>query len=365
MRTTLSLLFLVFFIAFSFGQDLNSNDSSIKKLDGKIPKLMQEKHVPGMAFAVFENGKVIFSKSYGLSDIKENKNITSSTGFNIGSVSKIFTAIAIMKLVEEGKINLDAPVEKYLSRWKLPDSEFNKNKVTIRHLLSHTAGISVHGYPGFTNKSLLPTLEASLNGNNGPARADEKVEIIIEPQTQFKYSGGGYTILQLVIEEITKISFEKFMDKHIFKPLQMHNTSFLINKNIVENSAIPYDKNKTELPLEYFTAKGAAGLHTTLDDIILFVQDLFHKKSIISKKTFNNMIAPTLVSEGKYGLGFRILKFGPLEFKGHAGSNTGWESAFFFDFKTNSGLIMLTNGDEGTSVLKRILKTWASLKYKK
>ena len=149
MRTTVLLYFLTFFVSITFGQSLNSNDSLIKKIDAKILVLMQEKQVPGMAIAIFENGEVIFNKSYGLSNIKENRNVTASTGFNVGSISKVFTAMAIMKLVEEGKIDLEAPVERYLSRWKLPESKFDKNKVTVKHLLNHTAGISVHGYPGF------------------------------------------------------------------------------------------------------------------------------------------------------------------------------------------------------------------------
>ncbi len=358
---TIALLITTFLISTTYAQ----TNSIYEKLNEKIPILMKAKKAPGMAIAIFEKGDLDFIKGFGLASISENRPITSSTGFNIGSISKLFTAFGVMKLVEDGKVDLDAPVETYLTRWKIPDSEFDKTKVTIRHLLNHTAGLSVHGYPGFIDKKALPTLELSLDGINGPARDNEKVEIVIEPQTKFQYSGGGYTVLQLVIEEVTEMSFEKYMEQLIFKPLKMNDTSFTINKPILKNSAIPYDENQQELPIEYFTAKAAAGLHTTLDDFILFAKDMLQTNTIVSQETLNDMITPSALSKNQYGLGFRVLRFGPLEFKGHAGSNTGWQSAFFFDFKTKSGLIMLTNGNEGDSVLKNTLKTWASLKFKR
>ncbi|MBC2845120.1 serine hydrolase domain-containing protein [Winogradskyella flava] len=365
MKTNLLTIFAFFFSIAVFGQNNKLNDSLRNAVDEKVSSFIKQKKVPGMAIAMFDEGRISLKKGYGFSNLKVREPITSTTGFNIGSISKLFTAFGVMKLVEDGKIDLDEPIEVYLTRWKLPSSGYDTSKVTIRHLLSHTAGISVHGYPGFINKDALPSLEASLNGKNGPARNDEKVEIILEPQTKFKYSGGGYTILQLIIEEVTKKSFENFMAETIFNPLKMDNSSFDVDKTMLEKSAVPYDENMQELPFEYFTAKAAAGLQTTLEDFVLFVNDILHNHSIVSEKTLEHMLTPTLKSQGVYGLGFRVLKFGPMEFKGHAGSNTGWQSGFFLDFTTKSGLIMMTNGDKGDAVLKNTLKTWATLKYRK
>ncbi len=346
---------------------LNLNGQSkkelVSQLDLKVPKFMKEKNVPGMAIAVIDKGQVIYKNGYGFSNISKSDKIQTSTGFNIGSISKLYTAIGVMKLVEDGKIDLDFPAEKYLTRWKLPKSQFDKSKVTIRALLNHTAGISVHGYPGFTNRRSLPSIEESLDGNNGPARADEKVEIIIEPQTKFKYSGGGYTILQLIIEEVTAMPFHKYMSKAVFKPLKMRSTGFKITNRLLKKSAIPYDKKMKPLPFEYWTAQGAAGLQTSLDDFILFADDIINNYTLLSEKTIHQMITPTKVSGKVYGLGFHIMKRGAMVFKGHSGSNTGWQSAFFLDFKTKSGLIMMTNGDEGKRTLQNTLRLWASWKY--
>ena len=270
-----------------------------------------------------------------------------------------------MKLVENNKIDLDVPVENYLTRWKFPKSEFDSKKVTVRSLLSHTGGISVHGYPGFHPDAKLPTLEASLDGENGPVRENEKVEIVIEPNTKFQYSGGGYTILQLLIEEVTNTSFEVYMQKEIFKPLKMKHTSFTIDKKILKYSATPYDENGEAVYIEVFTAKAAAGLHTTLEDMLLFAKANMNDNPILSKQTIEEMttIVPVTKSKGQgQGLGYHAYFLGPLTVKGHAGSNTGWESGFMLDFNTNSGIIMLTNGDNGENVAIATLRKWARWK---
>lgn len=365
MKTLWITMVALFFVAITYAQEQQDYTKLVETLDTKVPQFMAQKKVPGMAIAVVNNGHTIYQKGYGWANVGTHKEVTGQTGFNIGSVSKLFTAVAIMKLVEEGKVGLDTPVEDYLTRWKLPDSEFDKKKVTIRRLLNHTGGISVHGYPGFKVKRKLPSLEASLDGENGPVRANEPVKIIIAPNTKFRYSGGGYTLLQLVIEEVTKIPFHKYAKKVIFKPLGMQHTSFKITQRILKNSAIPYEAAAKRLPFEFFTAQGAAGLHTTLDDFMLFVNEILNEHQILSKATIQEMITPTEVSQGHYGLGFSILKFGGLKFIGHSGSNTGWQSAFFIDFKNKSGMIMMTNGDEGKRVLQNTLKTWARWKYKR
>ncbi|PCJ14321.1 MAG: hypothetical protein COB10_04540 [Planctomycetota bacterium] len=160
----------------------------VSEIDEKMPQLLQDFSVPGAAIAIIENGEIVLQKGYGFSDIENEVKVDTKTGFNIGSISKTFAAWGVMNLVQDGKLDLDAPAEKYLSRWHLPESEFDSNEVTIRRLLSHTAGLSLHGYPGWSPTDELPTIEESLNGkNNGPGR----VEIIMEPGTRYKYSGGG------------------------------------------------------------------------------------------------------------------------------------------------------------------------------
>lgn len=349
-------------ISFSFAQEhLNFT----KSLDSILSIELKENNVPGMAIAIIEDRQLIYKKGIGFANIDAQTKMTTSTGFNIGSISKMFTAWGIMKLVEKEQIHLDVPVENYLTRWKLPESNFDNNKVTVRALLSHTAGLSVHGYPGFPTNDKLPTLEASLNGDNGPVRVDEKVEIVIEPQTKFDYSGGGYTILQLLIEEVTGESFEIYMRNEIFKPLKMKYTSFTIDKKILENSAKPYDENGKEVGMEYFTAKAAAGLQTNLEDLIIFAEATLNGNVVLKTSTIEEMmvlIPITRFKRGAQGLGYQAYLLGPITAIGHAGSNTGWEAGFMMDIESNSAIIMLTNGSKGKNVAKAMLRRWAKWK---
>ena len=145
-------LFLILFLSFSLSAQKESKEIKqfISELDQKIPQLLNDFIVPGTAIAIIENGEVILQKGYGYSNVDKGIKVTKTTGFNIGSISKTIAAWGVLKLVQEGKIDLDAPAEKYLTRWHLPTSEFDSDKVTIRRLLSHTAGLSLHGYPGWT-----------------------------------------------------------------------------------------------------------------------------------------------------------------------------------------------------------------------
>lgn len=340
-----------------------SNKDLIKTFNEKIPKSLTEHYIPGMSIAIIKNEDVILKKGYGFSDIENKKEVSTKSGFNIGSISKMFTAFGVMKLVEKGKVNLDSPVSNYLTRWKLPASKYNADKVTIRNLLSHTAGISVYGYAGHEVAKELSSLTDCLLGINKP---EEKVELIMEPESKWQYSGGGYLILQLLIEEVSGKPFENYMQKTIFKPLKMRSTSFNINKKILKNSAKAYDKNGKEIPLRLFTAKAAAGLHTTVEDLILFAKALFSKNTILSKESIKQLVTPNELSGGNYGMGYMVLnEFKGLTLTGHAGSNEGWYAGFLLDFSSKSGIIVLTNGDSGKNVVIESITNWANWSLKK
>ncbi len=352
-----SILF-VCILTQAFAQDSKQEDIKTT-FDNQIPELLKEHKTPGLAIAILKDGKVFYKKGFGYANTQKQEVISSHTGFNIGSISKTFTAWGVMKLVEQGKLDLDTSVSTYLTRWQLPATEYDTNKVTIRAILNHTAGLSVHGYPGFSSAENLPTLEASLNGRNGPVRADEKVTIIHEPQTKFQYSGGGYTILQLIIEEVTHMSFSEYMDKTIFKPLKMKHTSFNIDSHILQTSATPYDEEGKEMYLVRFTAEAAAGLHTTLDDLILFSKASFSKNPILSSESIKTLITPTELANDDYGLGYMVMDRFGFRIAGHAGSNDGWQAGMMFNFESDSGIILLTNGSNGKNVLFRCLQKWA------
>lgn len=290
MKHLITIIALGFLSYISVAQ---SNKDLIKTFDEKIPKSLTEHYIPGMSIAIIKNEDVILKKGYGFSDIENKKEVSTKSGFNIGSISKMFTAFGVMKLVE-------------------------------------------------------------------------KVELIMEPESKWQYSGGGYLILQLLIEEVSGKPFENYMQKTIFKPLKMRSTSFNINKKILKNSAKAYDKNGKEIPLRLFTAKAAAGLHTTVEDLILFAKALFSKNTILSKESIKQLVTPNELSGGNYGMGYMVLnEFKGLTLTGHAGSNEGWYAGFLLDFSSKSGIIVLTNGDSGKNVVIESITNWANWSLKK
>jgi len=358
------LLALLFSFSLTAQKESIEIEPFINELDQRIPQLLNDFLVPGAAIALIENGEIILQKGYGYSNIDKGTLVTTTTGFNIGSISKTIAAWGVMKLVQEGKIDLDAPAEKYLTRWHIPNSEFDADKVTIRRLLSHTAGLSLHGYPGWSPKDELPSIEESLNGkNNGPGR----VEIIMEPGTKWKYSGGGFTILQLIIEEVTGQKFEDYMQAQILNPLGMTSSSYTIDAKILKASSLEYNEFGEVIDFELFTAQAAAGLHTTIEDFTKFALASLYKKpnnneyqQILSVANLQDMMEPAAASDGIYGLGYQIdpIPGTSMTFVGHGGANSGWHAYFRINPVTNDGFIMITNGGAGHNIYRQVFCNW-------
>jgi CubicO group peptidase (beta-lactamase class C family) len=345
----------------------SAQDKDVKTLTRtlaeKVPELLKNNMVPGAAVAIIQNGQVVFKQGYGLADVAQNKKVDIHTGFNIGSISKTVAAWGVMKLVEQGKLSLDAPIEKYLTRWHLPKTEFDAKGVTVRRLLSHTAGLSLHGYPGWGPKDKLPSIEASLSGtNNGPG----KVSLIMEPGTKWKYSGGGYTISQLLIEEVSGQSFEDYMREHVLRPLGMYGSDYSLTAKVLAASATAYDNWAEVTPNPRFTAKAAAGLHTTIADFGKFVaaavkgaKGELPGRSVISMKTVNQMMTPVAASEGRWGLGYDVVKLpGDFVANGHGGANRGWHANFKVIPKTGDGIVVTTNGSNGQYIYRNVFCRW-------
>ena len=357
-------LILALLLSFTLSAQKESKDVTqfVSELDQKIPQLLNDFIVPGTAIAIIENGEIILQKGYGYSNIDKGTKVTNTTGFNIGSISKTIAAWGVMKLVQEGKIDLDAPAEKYLTRWHLPESEFDSEKVTIRRLLSHTAGLSLHGYPGWTPKDELPTIEESLDGkNNGPGR----VEIIMEPGTKWKYSGGGFSMLQLIIEEVTGEKFEDYLQAHILNPLGMTSSSYTIDENILKSSSQEHNNFGEVIDFELFTAQAAAGLHTNINDFTKFaLASLYanenNNQQVLSTSYLKQMMEPAPASDGRYGLGYQVetINGTSMTLAGHGGANSGWHAFLRVNPATNDGIIMITNGGAGHNIYRQVFCDW-------
>ena len=267
------ILYLLFTLSIaSCATNISSTGTIVNKsesqdfLDSVEVKINQE-YVGSFAFALINDGNVedeIFHS--------EGKKIDRNTVFQVASLSKWISAFGVMKLVEDGKLDLDIPVSNYLTRWKLPESDFDNDSVTIRRLLSHTAGLTDGlGYSGFEEGVEAQSIEQSLTkASDADEGISGEVKVGAEPGAGFKYSGGGYTLLQLIVEEVSGQSFTSYMKDNIFKPLNMMNSSYAWDKNAGLNLAGFYNSDSTEAPHYRYTSLAATSLYTTLADLETF-----------------------------------------------------------------------------------------------
>ena len=314
---------------------------------------IKKQFVGNFAMAVMKDGAVEYEQFYSA-----GKPVDRNTVFQVSSLSKWISAVGIMKLVEEGKLDLDAPVSSYLTRWQLPPSEFNNEEVTVRRLLSHTAGLTDGlGYSGFKVGVALPSLEQSLThapdtdeGSNGVVRVG------IQPGSTFKYSGGGYTLLQLLVEEVTHQSFADYMKQSVFQPLGMMHSSYVWNDTSEYALAEFYNQDGT--PSEHFryTSLAATSLYTSLADLELFFQAHLPGKNrepvgrnVLRPETLKKMREPHAQSMGVDMWGLGTVLFAPIDNNdfiiGHDGKSTPpINTAVRLNPQTGDGIIVLETG---------------------
>ncbi|MFZ5352395.1 MAG: serine hydrolase domain-containing protein [Bacillota bacterium] len=351
-------------------EDLISVEARIaahdKDLDKAMIRLMRMYDVPGAVMAIINNGKVTFTKAYGLSDVENNISMDIDTVFQVASISKPVTAWGVMKLVEDKKIKLDDPVEKYLTRWHFPQSEFDSKEVTIRRLLAHTSGLSVSSYQGLLPEQNLPSLEESLAGYESPHV--NPLTISSKPGLKWDYCGGGYTVLQLLIEEVSGETFENYMQKVVLNPIGMSSSTFEYDKVNKEKLAKAYDPNGKLMPNLLFPEKAAAGLYTSAPDLAKFVaaalkgpQNEVPGRGVLSPDTLELMFMVDGETDGMWGLGYQKYTSLVKSRDGlimHSGSNFGWKAIFAENVKTNDGILVLTNSDNGGDLLFDLLVEW-------
>ena len=199
-----------------------------------IHQRMEYYNVPGASIAIVRDGKLWFAKGYGVANTDTDEKVDVNTIFQAASISKPVSALGVLKLVENGTVDLKSDVNTYLSDWKVPENLYTEDeKVSLEKLLTHTASVTVHGFPGYKKTDTFPTTKQVLNGEGNTP----KVELFIKPGTMWKYSGGGYTVLQKVVEDVTGLPFEEYMDNNILEPLGCPEAHFS-NQLILRNSKI-------------------------------------------------------------------------------------------------------------------------------
>ncbi|HEY1056883.1 MAG TPA: serine hydrolase domain-containing protein, partial [Emticicia sp.] len=249
------------------------------KPDAPKPKWMLEQRmnqqgVYGLSIAVIKDYKIEWVKGYGWADVAEKRPVTTETLFQAASLSKSLNAVGVLKLVQNKKLRLDTDINNYLTTWKFPyDKKANGKKINIANLLSHSAGLTVHGFLGYERGSRLPTISEILDGKK-PANS-EPVRSSFEPGLKAEYSGGGTTISQLIVMDITKEPYAQYMWNNVLKPMGMLNSTYAqppLNKK-PNQLATGYKENKEEIRGKYhiYPEQAAAGLWTNPTDLAHYI----------------------------------------------------------------------------------------------
>lgn len=319
-------------------------------VDNEVPVLMKKQGIPGASIAIIQNGRVTQITSYGHADRKNNVPISKETRFRIASISKPLTAWGIMKLVEKDMLELDRPVEDYLTRWKFPESDYDSKEVTTRRLLTHSAGVSVPSYGGYAPDNKRTTIIESLNGENvayGP------VTLNSAPGTATRYSGGGYSILQLLIEDITGQTFDEYMEEEIVIPLGLRNYSYTYEPlSDGGRLAKPYGRNGRPLPIYLYTEKAAGGFICSIEDLASFLLAFTSDQIVLSRETIDTMT-------DKNGIPIiGILENGSSKCIGFGGTTLGYSADMWLDLSSKSGYVSMYNSTNGVYLGAEIADQW-------
>jgi CubicO group peptidase (beta-lactamase class C family) len=311
--------------------------------------------IPGVSVALIADDGVHYF-AIGVRRADEAGDVATFDAFNIGSISKTITAWAVMRLAELNLVSLDTPVEQYLDRrWRLPESEFDNSQVTLRRILSHTAGLSAPSYQGLPFGSSAISLEDSLNGH--PVRSSI-VRVIVQPGTEYRYSGGGYAIAQLVVESVTGRSFEDFVSDEIFGPLGMQHAEYLdFEEEPLRVS--PHDYAGKRMTDFRIVEQGAGGLRASAQDLVNFISANMLPNPVLSVRAVNEMHEPVelIAGDERQTLGFA--RRGSL--LSHGGHSRGWVAHIDFQPSSQSGLVILTNSANGLHFVQPVRCKWAEL----
>ncbi len=317
-------------------------------------------NVPGASIAIVKNGKIHWAKSYGIANSISGTKVKSNTIFQAGSISKPVAALAALKLAEEGKLDLDANVNNYLKKWKLPNNRFtDKVPVTTRHLLTHTGGLTVHGFPGYKPKDKFPSDIEVLNGLGNTSA----IFVDTIPGSIWRYSGGGYTIMENIVEDITGLPFEEYMRQYILEPMKMTMSTYAqpLPVQVHGDASAAYNSEGIIIEGEYhnYPEQAAAGLWTTPTDLAKYcihVQEILSGKSagILTKESIKAMTTKHL---GDWGLGPGLKWEADSLIFQHGGKNAGFTNNMMAFAYKGEAVIVMTNADNGGRLIGEILRS--------
>lgn len=330
---------------------------------------MRALSVPAVSIAAIRNGAIDWARAYGVSSL-HGAPVSTETLFGAASISKPVTALGVLKLVQEGKIDLDANVNQYLKRWKIPDNQFTaKQKVTVRELLNHTSGIGTHNGEIYDPSAPLPTIVQLLKGEKPARTPPVRVEAV--PGTRFAYSNGGYLVLSLLIEDVTREPFPEYMKRNVLDPIGMKNSTFdaPLPPGWQARAATAYGADgKLGIPPSKFVEPtlAAGGLWSTATDLAKLLLEVQREYEGKSHKVLDQQMIRTMLSPGigpsptrQWGLGFEVGGSQKDPYIRHEGS------AYFQDdmveYLRADGIVVMTSGGGGGALAAEVIRSAGSI----
>jgi len=330
-------------------------------LERQMPVLLAKNHVPGAVISCIQNGEVVWTKAFGLANCQTREPMRPDMVFNHGSDGKVLTAWGIMRLVEAGKVELDAPANRYLKRWQIRSTEFDADGVTIRRLLSHTAGLTLSGLSDYAQGERLPTLVEILEGKN---RKDGPVFVQWRPGSTWAYSAGGFVILQMIIEDVSGEPFADFIRREVAQPLGMPSLEWVWTPELEGRAPIPYDWWQGRVGYRLLASPAVGGEICTVPDFARFVAAGVPGphgeppgRGVLKPETVAAMLE-VQPNATDCGLGYRIVFFDGEKFLEHSGFNPGWRAAFAISANRRDGFVIANNSSKGESLNKAVGSLW-------
>ncbi len=321
---------------------------------------MEKHQVPGVSVAVCDDFRIVWAQGFGVAREGGESRVSPETRFQAASISKPITAIAVLRLVEQKKLSLDEPVNRQLKSWQIPETPITqKEPIALKHLLSHHAGLTVHGFMGYAAGEKAPTLLELLDGqapaNSGPIRS------MMRPACKVKYSGGGYCIVQQLLIDVEGESFPQLMRELVLEPADMTHSAFdqPLPEAISEQAASGHLAKRVAIKGNWHVhpEMAAAGLWTTPTDLVKAAIDVaksYEDKGgkLLSPEMARRMLTP---QNEMFGLGFVVRGEGERLSFSHGGGNVGFRCQLLAYPATGQGLAIMTNSDTGGAMFGRVI----------
>ena len=348
-----------------FEQDLQPFGDTTHVLGSRhLTERMHYYGVPGVSIGVIDDGVLAWARGYGRYALDDDRPVTADTRFAAASISKPLVAMAVLRLVQDGVLDLDTDVNYYLTSWKVPDdAHMQQHPVTLRGLLSHSAGTTLYGFWGYRPGVPLPHLVQILDGlppsNAVPVRVD------VPPGSRWRYSSGGYVILQQLLIDVLNQPFPDALQELVLAPLGMHASAFQPAPlpHLEAITACGHDATGAPIPGKWRVHPdlGSAGLWSTPSDIAKFVIDVQQSQYGQSNKILSSNMTKQMLSVqiSNWALGFAIDGEGAAARFAHGGAALGFRCYMVAYCQRGQGAVIMTNGDRGDHLCIEVLHSLA------